>query len=138
MDTEQQTTQVPPPQEVISKLSRLSTLLADVKRVASEYWEVYHLQVDIGISGTNCFRNLSIQCDNYAIEFSTDNVYLFLKSPDGGRRILQNGKGSVGDILTVPLQCWEKLISALENLIREKVNKIDYMRRFYYTYKTTA
>ncbi len=127
-----------PPQEVISKLGRLSTLLADVKRAADEYWEWYHKQIDIRVSGTNCFKTLNIQCGNgYSMEFDVNSIYLFLKGPDGGRAVLKNGKGSIGDVASVPLQCWEALVKEIENLIREKVDKIEYLARFYRIFTAT-
>jgi hypothetical protein len=127
-----------PPQEVISKLGRLSTLLADVKRAVDEYWDVYHQQIDIRVGGTNCFKTLNIQCGNgYSMEFNVNTIYLLLKGPNDSRKILQGGKGSIGDIVNVPLECWDALIRAVENLIREKVNEIEYLRKLYHIYTAT-
>jgi hypothetical protein len=137
MDTEQKTTQVPP-QEVVDKLSRLSTLLADVKRMASEYWEAYRLTIELGVSETDWHQTLDIRCGDYVMFFNTRRVYLVLRTPYGEEyRVLDNGKGSVGDILSVPIQCWDALIRAVENLIREKVNKIEYLRKLYHIYTAT-
>ncbi len=127
-----------PPQEIIAKLSRLTTLLNDLKQAVNEYWDIYNQQIDIRVNGTNCFKTLNIQCDNgYAMEFNVNDIYLLLKGPNDSRKILQGGKGSIGDLVRVPLECWQALIKAVEDLIREKLNEIEYLYRLYHIYTST-
>ncbi len=138
MDTEQKTTQVPP-QEIVSKLSRLSVLLSDLRRVADERNEKYYEKISIGISSTNTYETIEFECGNgYAVHFETGSVYMFLTTPKGGRMIFDHGTGAIGDIAKVPLECWDRLNKEIEELIRRKLNEIEYLNKLYYTYKTTA
>ncbi len=139
MDTEQKT-QVPP-QQIVSKLSRLASLLGDIQRLAEEYREVYYTKIELKVKGTNMNETLTVECDGYKVTFSLNDVYMYIESRHNGisgRAILRNGEGHIGDILTVPVQCWDKLIGALEDLIRRKLDEIAYMRNLYYTYIHTA
>ncbi len=132
----QPTTEIPP-QQVVSKLGRLAVLLTDVKRMADEYWEAYNEKVSLGVSGTNWYERIEVQCGDYSAELSLGDVYLFLRTPNGGYRIFQHGDGSVGDVLSVPMECWDALIKAVEDVIRRGVDKIERMRRFYHVYTGT-
>ncbi len=137
MENQTQTQQIQP-QVVAGKLSRLATLLADLKRAQEERNTHYYEKVSLGVSGMGVYETLNFECGNgYAVEFHTDDVYLFLKGPNGGRMIMRHGVAYIGEILEVPVECWDKLIKNLEDLIRKKVDEIEHLVRAYHTFKAT-
>jgi hypothetical protein len=137
MDTEQKT-QIPP-QQIVAKLARLSTLLQDVQKLAEEYNEAFISTISLRIKGTNMHETIRVECDNgYKVEFNTNTIYMYLETPKkGGYRIFQNGEAPVGLVKEVPLECWDRINTALEELIRRKLDEIAYMRNLYYTYTHT-
>ncbi len=128
-----------PPQQIVAKMSRLAALLNDIQRLAEEYSDAYLQTISLKIKGTNMYEILEFQCENgYKIKFNTNDVYMFIEIPGkGGYRVIQGGEGAVGDIITVPLECWDKLNKELEDLIRRKLDEIAYMKNFYYIYTST-
>ncbi|PMB77631.1 MAG: hypothetical protein C0177_02735 [Fervidicoccus fontis] len=127
-------------QQVATRLSRLATLLKDLKQVVDEYWEMYRQEIDLGISSMNIYEHVDIECSNgYVLSFNPNTVYVYLKTPDkGGYRVLDYGKGMVGDVLSTPIECWDKLNEVVEDLIRRKIETIERLRRLYYVHTSTA
>ncbi len=134
-----QTTQVPP-QQIVAKLARLSTLLQDIQQLAEEYREAFSETITLRIKRTNMNETIKAECDNgYKLTLNTNTIYMYLEVPKGGGyRIFQDGEGPVGLVTTVPVECWNRLITALEELIRKKLDEIAYMKNFYYTFIHTA
>ena len=136
MENQTQTQQVP---QIVGRLVRISALLGDIQKLAEEYNEAYLRTISLKVKGTNMREVLEVSCDNgYKVKFNTNTVYMYLETPKEGYRVFGDGEAPVGFIKDVPLECWDKLIAALEDLIRRKLNEIEFMRSLYYTYTRTA
>jgi hypothetical protein len=138
MENQTQTPNQVPPQQIVARLAKISALLQDLQKVTEEYKEAYYTKVELKVKGINLYENIEIQCNHYGVSLDVNRVYMFLKTGNSGRMILKDGEGYVGDIVMVPLECWDKLIGALEDLIRRKLDEIGYLRNLYYTYVHTA
>ena len=113
-------------------------MLADLKHAEEERFERYHEKISLGVSNTGAYETIEFECGNgYAVEFRVDSVYMFLRGPNGGHMVLNHGDGAVGDIAKVPLECWDRLISEIENLTRKKLDEIEYLVRFYNIFRAT-
>ncbi len=139
MENQNQIPNQVPVQKVVAKLSRLAALLGDLKRAGDEYWGAYRQEIDLGISGMNVYEHVDIECGNgYMLSFNPNTVYVYLKTPDkGGYRVLDHGKGAIGDVLSVPEECWDRLIHTVEGLIRKKDDEIERFTRFYRIFTAT-
>jgi hypothetical protein len=137
----EQKTQVPP-QQIVARLAKISALLEDAQKLAERYREAYYTKVELKVKGTNMNEKLTIECNDYKVTFNTNDIYMYIETQHGGHInghvVLRNGEGYVGDIVAIPLECWDKLVAMLENLIHRKLDEIAYMRNFYNIYVYTA